>query len=355
MRRRKNGFTVIEMCIVAGLAAVVAYIAYTPVVNGMIMTQRERTLMSMFATGDAVTTRLTTLLQPAVIPAIAPNRGNPLAGVGDRWTDVLRAGTDFLPFCTPVPARRNPPDPNNPAADTGNPVDGNGNPVLGIVRPGGTVTGSWDDPTSTWVVSNISSLISRPSRIGDGVHSDLAALNPGFFGFSDSLPTTIDTTEARFADRLVFPPTGRRGYAVIRFVPDRLGGGPQTLDEAAMGLDLDGDGNQNDSFLRGRLVLEYANTGIQSEETRNVQFEFPLSGQSVLLQLNTTDDETYAPIFQLAEDNRGEVVRHALRVRLLLFDEVGQRSTPMATGGIGGRQFLTRRVETTIEMRNMIF
>ncbi len=383
------GFTVIELTLVAALAAVVAFLAYTPIVNGLILTQRESTLMGMFSAGDAVATRLATLLQPAVIPVAAA--GTRYGEVGDKWRAALAAGTDVLPFCTPVlgrdPASKLSPvnSPDAPEKSINSMVDDAGVPYLGIVLPGGAMDGEWVpsvdasgkgvdtnkdgtyDPNTDgrYTFRSVLDMVRYPKDAADwetgGRNGDLARLEPGFFGFPNPTPATIKETHTRFAARLVFPEKSQRGFAVIRFVPDTLRtGSPEVLEEKDLlgpgaGFDLDGDGEATDSFLRGRLVLEYANNNSSYEESRNVQVEFPLGRQSILLQLNTDDDETYAPIFQLVEDENGNAVRHLLRVRLLLFDELMQRRTAMATGRRDGRQFLTRRVETVIELRNMSF
>ena len=139
------------------------------------------------------------------------------------------------------------------------------------------------------------------------------------------------------------------------------------LSEATLGFDLNQDGTLADTFAQGTLVIDYANNG-SSPDINNVQSQFPLGNQSILLQLNT-DAASYVPIFKLVGGFTGnnspsgtawdETIAtrgntYVLLVRLLLFDFTTQRGTVMATGQAQtGRHFITRQFQTFIEMRNM--
>ncbi len=334
MRHAKTGFTIIEVTIVAALAAIAAFLAYSPVVNSIIVTQREGTLMSMFSTGDGVLTNLTTLLQPAVIPAIdTSDRSNPLRAIGDAWREVLVAGTDFLPFSMPVPK------------ETGSTVDASGRPVLGVTLPGGTSYRNDIDKNEDYRQPEIL----RSYLSADGAYTPLATLKPSDFDISSTPPKMSDIkTGKRFASRLTFD-KNQNGFAVIRFLPDRRSidttskdtskNTPAIIKEKDLEFDLDGDGEWDDSFVRGTLAIEYAYNGT------SIQTEFPLGRQSILLQVDAGKD--YTPIFKLDD------TRYVLSVHLLLFDELTQRRTVMATGRKDGRQFIARRFETAIELRNM--
>jgi prepilin-type N-terminal cleavage/methylation domain-containing protein len=316
MAGRKAGFTLIEVTIAAALASLVVALTCVPMMNGLAMAQRENTVMNMFRTGDITMTRLASLLQPAVLPA-------------GEWRGVLRGGTDFLPFCTPVPY-----------GDTGSEVDADGRPVLGITMPGGGRVISAAHAKTTLDNGEVRFRLDPP---GSGVHPDLAALDPAFFGLGSGARPDVENG-ARFAARLAFPEGGTRGFGVVRFVPDKENGRPAVLREKDLlgpgaDFDLNRDGTTNDVFARGALFIDYANDG--TADLRSVQSVFPLTGRSVLLQLNT-DSPGYVPLFRLVGAPSGAGADGIL-VSLLLFDHATQR---------GKKQFLTRQFQTFIEMRN---
>lgn len=368
---RRAGFTVLEMMIVVALASLLVALLYTPMVNGLIMVNRENTLMNMFRTGDTAMSRLASILQPAVLPmptnASGVNNNNsgtttkPYQRVinsergfwtnGRAWRNTLLEGTDFLPFCVPTMYK-----------ETGSAVDTTGLPVLGITMPNGNreISATYREITT----DDDKFLFDLNNR---NIHPALAALNPSAFGLDvNTRPDTVAITHARYSERLAFPANSNTGYGVIRFVPELVDGQPVVLNEATLNYDLNQNGTQTDTFARGRLVVTYANDGTDTN-IRNVQTEFPLGNQSILLQLNTAAPG-YVPMFRLVggftgnnspsgtkwnEANLPSGNTYVLLVRLLLFDSITQQGTVMATGRQDGRQFITRQFQTFIEMRNM--
>lgn len=372
--KRRAGFTLLEMMIVLAVVSVAVALLYTPMVNGLIMVNRENTLMNMFRTGDITMSRLASLLQPAVLPIptkdpeainsknsgvkpyrdiINSNRG--FKAFGKDWRDIMLAGTDFLPFCVPTMYR-----------DTESAVDVNGLPVLGVTMPDG---------------ERVISATYRETINADGqkqfdlnntnIHPALANLNPTFYGLITPLPDPIEIHHNRYRERLSFPATSNRGFGVIRFVPNRVNDEPEILEEADLEFDLNQNGTQTDVFARGRLVVTYAGSTSDSSPAgmRSAQTEFPLGNQSILLQLNT-DAADYIPMFRLVggftKENSPAGTKwnettpqsgdtYILLVRLLLFDYTTQQGTVMATGSTrkDGRQFITRQFQSFIEMRNM--
>ena len=379
--KRKAGFTVLEVTIVAALAALLVALLYTPMADGIVMVQRENTVLNMFRTGDILMSRLTSYLQPAILPiptdarAAANNSPSNSPNLykrvinsdrgflknGRAWRRILLEGTDFLPFCTPVKYHL-----------TETMVDSEGLPILGITEPSGQELRSavyFNDGSLS--NAGIRHITLQSSFLGErNIHPALAGLHPSDYGFGAAPQTTTSLAAPRFADPLNFVYRGvtderlMRGFAVIRFLPLREGGTPVTLSEAALNFDLNQDGTLDDTFARGSLVINHGwVTGYAP-----LQVKFPgVPDGMVLLQLNT-QDPGYVPMFKLVggftggnspagvswtERDLPSGEATTLLVRLLLFDATTQQGTVMATGRRDGRQFITRQFQTTIELRNM--
>ena len=198
--KRRAGFTLLEVMIAAALAALLVALLYTPMVNGLIMVNRENTLMNMFRTGDTVMSRLAANLQQAILPIpigaavdnnnssantskpyqrVINSTGRGFWGNGRFWRTVMLNGTDFLPFCTPTTY-----------GDTNSAVDSDGLPVLGITMPTGdqvisaTYTETADDGELQFTLD------------GGNIHPALADLAPMNFDIQPGTPPSLTSMQS---------------------------------------------------------------------------------------------------------------------------------------------------------------
>jgi prepilin-type N-terminal cleavage/methylation domain-containing protein len=377
MVARRAGFTLVEVLIVITLVLIAGGLLYQPLVNGIAAAKRERTLMNMFRDGDMLMSRLTTYLQPAVLPIPVTAGSVPAASskyrryinsmdkgfmrYGRAWRDIMREGADFLPFCVPTKSLLN-----------DSPVDSDGLPILGIIdsvgRPVQSAVYSLGGRTSSEDGERFFSLEAAPAAgMSNNLHPALAGLDPADYGLGGALPAEISPGEPRFAEDLSLAYHGftdarhKRGFGVVRFVTFLRDGAPVILKEADINFDINHDGVMNDTFVRGSLHVTLVESETEAPHSR-----FAVPDGSVLLQLNT-QDPGYVPLFQLVggygehgnspsgaqwdgtTPSGGDT--YALLIRFLLFDETQDRTIWSTVSN--RRQYLTRQFQTSIELRNM--
>lgn len=359
-KKRRAGFTLIEVIVAGALAAIFMVMLFPPMVQGLTMAMRERSRLKMFQDGDMLMNNLNSVLQAAVLPvvtdpsAVANNTPATISGTptfrelinstqgfwtnGRDWRTQLLAGTDFIPFCIPVFFE-----------NTGSRLDSNMVPVLGIDLPDGTHM-----VAANYTIANAG----KEFYLNSNIHPELAALNPAAFGVSSGGAIDV-ASDARFAQPLAFPGGSNAAYAVIRFLPT-MGedGAPVILRETDLRFDLNEDGNIADTFALGSIQLVYASGDGNGIITQS------LSPVGVLMQLNT-DAASYTPLFQLVggfgANNSPSGLQwngassasndsYTLLVRMLLFDRYGQ--TSVLGFNTGGKPYLAYKFQSFITLRN---
>lgn len=331
--RRKNGFTLVEIVITMAVLAIVVTLAGSVILDTMRMVSREEAVLQMDQDANRIMETVRLTLRGAYIPVAvnpldlgrkAAIEGTSLAANVQIWRQVLATGTDLIVFLVPLDA--------GGAGDT---VYGSSQAnmrlILGVETPENSAAVPNGQYEATDAADNLGNL--GLVDLDPVAHLGLASDNAG----------AIDITAARFAHPFVYPPTpgGRRHvYGVIRFAPTRQGNATVALNEATIGQDLNGDGDETDQFVLGHMEIVYPNSA-------GGVFTQAISTESVLLQVNR-DDVPQDSIFQLWPVGTGG---NNIKMHLLLCNFLGQQD-PLAFKQ-GGFQFITRTFETQLKTQLM--
>lgn len=360
MKKKKAGFTILELTIAASLCALLAVLACSALFGLSRVVSMDSTVGAMARDGDRALTSLTNILRPAILPIKAAARTDALQTVlnsttqgfgshGADWLAILQNGSDCLAFTSPADF-----------GGDGDFVDADMMVELGIVLPDGTHV-----PTGEYSGSS-------NNKLNGSVNPRLAALKPKTDLGLRSDRTTLNTSAPRFAQTFAFPAGANAGYGIIRFAPRRVGGAPFIIQESSLGdrgYDLNNDGDTTDTFMLGRLEIVVPNVirnaaGTYVPRTPPATYVTAVTGNTVLLQTNQNDDG-WTPIFKLVSyrdsnpvnmnsyeettNNEGE---YTLLIRLLMCDALSQASDPQTFGK--KTPAVTRQFETVVKMRNFV-
>lgn len=378
MKHIRKGFTLLETMIVIAVASIFVALVLPPIVNSLIVVQREATMLNMFRAADQAMAIISTSLRPAVLPMVtdktmcdsgstgttivpdtkgfryAINTDRGFRQHGCEWRRIFTQGSSFLPFAIPVHL-----------GTTQNSSDIDGLPFLGMIAPtssGNAKIMGTDYETVTTANGTAYQPVKYPAAGGARtLHRALYSLNPTSFG--SNLRGDPNNLNYRIYDETLTFPGTNDGYAVIRFVPLREGGVVRELDEAVLDVDLNDDGTKADSFAIGSIEIVYFDPSAPASGPFPKRIVTP---PMVLLQLNTGAD-SYVPMFRLVswgDPNRspGQITwtptptlsrnGYTLLVNLLLFDHYSQQGNALAFER-AGRPYLVRRFESMVELRNM--
>jgi Type II secretory pathway, component PulJ len=355
----RNGFTLVEIVLASTLLALLTVLICT-VIFGLTRTVRQNaSLAKMDRDADMALSSISSTLRTAILPITTPNAVDAVPKVlndvqigfgsnGEEWLDVLRRGCDLIAFTTPVDY-----------GGDGDALDADMIVELGITLPNGT-----DVPGGRY---NVWTGDNRLIGAGSNINVHLAAIQPGADLDMEHNNTDLNLAASRLAE--TFPPaslTTPAGYGIIRFAPHYVNSAQFIVSESDLGYDLNEDGDTDDTFLLGRIELFYANwtrTGVNSWAPQGNPFVKPLTGNTVLLQINQTDD-AWTPIFKMVGysttnsinmeqyDESNASGDFALLVRLLMCDSESQGNDPHSFGR--KTRAITRKYETVVKMRNLV-
>lgn len=352
--------------IVVAVASIFFMMAYSTISGVIRLVTVESSVLEMDRDANQALQELADALRPSILPipvdgdAVSLNEFTKAVlqsktqgfdtTVGRYWLEALQSGTDCIAFTVPVDF-----------GNDGDTLDADLYLELGMVLPSGQEEYGADYDIRT----NDQNYLN-----GNPVNRFLRDLNPRSHLGLETGPLTLATGSLpeRFAADFALP-DGDRAYAIARFVPHYAdadgnpnpGGAPMAISEndilnngnPAIRLDLNGDGDTDDTFLVGSMELVYSNV------------RYPISGPDVLLQTNQ-DDAGFTPIFQLVRFRTGDESinnnvdgfnplategEYGVLIRLLMLDRIGQRDAQFQQSKAGA---ITRLFETTVKLRNMM-
>lgn len=388
--KRKRGFTLTELMIVAGMVIAFTVVVSFPLVNSIRTVDRETAKLNMDQAANHALNLVTANLRSAILPVtIVDDNGkavsirdelivddiqlyakdailNPLSLVrfmnnsevgfgkqGGKWLSVLERGSDFVPFAVPVPFTYSDGESSVSSLDSsllpqlGIYTDNGGQPNSAVnYHVNSVLTQAKTESVQRllWDSTSVSSL-----SIADvlPIHPYLKELNPEYFGLNPAdLPSVLDMTNTRYADILEMPRGADEAFGIIRFVPLRNERGEAYTLTEKKGFDLNEDGNLADSYVLGRLEISYF-PSIRPDSSLAAQ-KVVASSNTVLLQLNT-DSPSYKPLFQLRRQTNGGYV---VDINMVMCDGLTQQSKTLAFNKTV--PFIVRKYTSSVELRNMV-
>lgn len=328
--KRNGGFTLLEIMVSITILLVLFALSGVAVRNMMQVSAREQAVLEMDQDANRILESIKQTLRGAYIPvAEAPlNSGRKvqlastdLEKNAGRWRDVLTNGSDMVAFLVGI--------------DT----EGDGDILYGDSKDNKRVA------FGVYLTEDSNVFLEATDENDTLANLGIVDLNLLVdLGLKDDNVGDIETTISRFADSFVFPTPGSRQpvYGVIRFLPYRERGTETVINEAALEYDLNHDGDTTDSFVLGRLEIVYP-------DGSGGTLAKPISGNTVLLQINRNDAPQYS-IFQLEDSRSSE--GSAVKINLLLCNFSTQDNNKSAF--VRGRpSFLARSYESRLKTQIM--
>lgn len=329
--RKRLGFTLVEVVLTCALLSLLLVLVGGAFLNIMQVSAREQAALEMDQDAIRILETLKQTLRASYIPVaespLTVGRKDILAATSlasnvGQWRKVLTNGADLFVFVVGL--------------DT----EGDGDIIYGDSQESRRLAFGIDPPGNPGGFREATDKNDTLSNLG------LVDVNPvTAFDLPTSNSSSISIAAARFAENFVFPTGARQHiYGVVRFVPFRESGTTTVvLNEGTLRTDLNGDGDQTDEFVLGRLQIVYPRTGGGTIVTA-------LSGNTVLLQINRNDSPQNS-LFQLVESKskKGSV----LKVNLLMCNYSTQNRDKVSFAG-GRLPLMARTYESSIKTQLMM-